>query len=1028
KSCNLCSPSKFPDNAMTGLGICPMNPRKLAQKLEGFFGNGSSKSSVCSCTCGSPPSCCCLACPENQTSKQNCLKSCDAKCDPSKCSSHQSSQECPCKAFCIKIDGLKVPSNSDVMKCCNDGKKCHCQVDPSKCSGSPNCCDQKKKVKCLIRRLVSYFKSLQPSSVPSKQNFKNCCEFLCVLKTCEFLNNFLGGKDGQTFYNALKELRFAGPCGQELWRTLDSFLNFIRFVFYAKVKDLKLEDKIKTARDKCGTCNSKSGKHSSCNGCKSGTSCDGCTETLKKLEDHKDVLSLMTRGYSSAYSSEASWTSLTSSGSGKCCGSSSCTCPSSCSSPGSSCPSQCCPECPQRKAAKIFLGMLPCLYWGLKILYERCKYNSGFAGWNRGKIPEASGLKDFLSAWGFTSSHLKSKNASGLPPVLDSFSTPKVLEKLYNVSLEYFSMNVFTPDPSKPPPTTVRSMLLWLYGLRFQKHFSDIVENCKSLCLPFGNSFHPDDFCYYIHTTCFFAPLAIISLIEDSSSAQKVFSSSSEFSKFLYPSDPSELFEKLCEYARKIFVALNFLYFQCERVGSQAGWAYCWYGKNCIVKPLPSTSVPSSSGSGCSCPNSGAYLCTAINKDPVHDHCAQGKCRGFPGTCSDSNGSTPKVHPQSKGKTCTPCPHPLQAFLIDDFSESTSKDPQNFRTPFHSSTVPPMGFSQQNLPEKARWGQDLYYVLKSFCKDGFCPLTRLVQFILCISQRPPETLLGLYAFFKKFVEALNSKTDPLKDHFVQWIDGEPGRFLGNSLKDAVRGLYGSNSHSGDHSVANLFSLSGCHANKASGATCGAYLFPLTDNVAGVFTPELCGMYLSWICYRAKDFKTMFKDFHQKASEKFSSCCKSSCKKIVECPCALPFIYSNGFTFFSPGRLNCVDNVSGTQQHKNGRGWHNEGDSKCTTKSCQNFITQLKLVAEGQPFKDLLTVIDNFLWHIRLPFVYAFLYIWILVISYFYYVQFYKLDLLHIDSHLHLPRSFKILPSTLFSDASSKLKDLSYFTL
>ncbi|KAK1936818.1 variant erythrocyte surface antigen-1 family protein [Babesia divergens] len=1044
KSCDFCQ--KLQSVPTTGLGLSPPNPIRLAKRLEKFFGGKSSFETPCDCSCkGSTSifssSCCCLSCGTGK-----CLKSCS--CNNSGCSCDKAPKDCPRQTFCSKINSIKIPAQSTERTCCEGGQKCHCEVD-KKCQATSSsgqglkCCiekdsknNYKHSVKCLIRRLVSYFKSLQPSSDPSKENFKNCCELLCVIKTCHFLNNTLKDTskgDGQTFYNALKELRLGGPCGQELWRTLDSFLNFIRFVFLPKVKPL--ENKIKEARDSCSNCqtNSKSGQHSSCSGCSSGTSgtsCEGCKavlEELKKLKGHKDVLSLMTRGYSSAYDSKASWTSLTSSGSGsKCCGSlSSCSSCLSCSSTSPCDPSKCCPDCPQKKAAKIFLGMLPCLYYGLKILYERCKYNSGFAGWNLAKIPEASGLKDFLSAWGFESSHLSSKNASGLPPVLDilygSSESKGSFDKIYDfVSQKYFVPSLVSSSKSDPkPPSTVRSMLLWLYGLRFHKHFSDLVSHCSSLCLPFGNSFHPDAFCYYIHVSCFLLPVSFISVIQCPDGSPSFLPSPSDWTSFSYPSDTLELFENFCDFVRKVFVALNFLYFQCKNDRNSAGWQYCWYGKDCIVKPLSSGSVSSSSSGSCSsCKYSGAYLCTAINKDTVHDHCQKGSCLGFSGSTSCNPSG---VHPQSNGKTCTPCPHPLQRFLCHSDSNSNSNS-QDY--PFGLSDIVPMGFSKNYLPTPGKSGNSLYYVLKVFCESGFYPLTRLVEFALCISRYPPETFLELFVFFKKFAEALNS--EPLKDHFVQWINGEPGSYPGRALKDAVQGLYGSKeSHSGStsHRTADLFSLFGCDGPKPSSGsppTCGKYLFPLY-NVDGLFAPELCDLYLSIVCHYAPKFKKEFESFYTAAKENFKCCLSSSsgspCPSIVSCPCALPFLYRHGFSFWSPKGLSCP-----------GHSKHNGTSKDCTQKSCSDFVTQLRLVAEGKPFEALLTVIDNFIWSIRLPFVYAFLYIWILVISYFYYVQFYKLDLLHIDSHLHLPRSFKILPSTLFSDASSKLKDLSYFTL
>ncbi|KAK1934385.1 variant erythrocyte surface antigen-1 family protein [Babesia divergens] len=1049
KSCDFCK--KLQTQPTTGLGLSPPNPIRLAEKLETFFGDNSLKSSGCSCN-GSPCTCCCLACQDNQ-----CSESCNSECG-SKCS-HGSSQ-CPRKTFCEAIQNVKVVAHTSLMKCCNQGAKCHCQLQKSS-SCTPNCCVSKsparhnqQSLKCLLRRLVLYFKNLEISSVPSKPDFsQNCCEFLCVLKTCEFLRKFYNDKrnlneckeckkkgcpkkgsccagsdpqcststcsscpecqqicNAKKFFNELETLRFAGPCGQDLWRTLDDFLNFICYVFYPRVKDIQsaLQD---LHNSKCKQCTP-----GSCQ-CSSNSSCPGCTETLKKLEDHKDVLSLMTRGYVSSYDPDkASWTSLTSSipGSGsKCCGSlsPSCGCQSNCSS-GSLCPdpSKCCPDCPQRKAAKIFLGMLPCMYWGLKILYDRCQDPVTWPDWQKismdpNGIP-SSGLAKFLQALGYDLDPLKSKKGSEFPPMLENLFSSGSLNSLFETSQKYFAKYVFTSDPSKPPPSTVRQMLLWLYGLRFHKHFSDLVSHCKDLCLPFGNSFHPDAFCYYIHTCSFILPVSVISVIQCPDGSPSFLPSHSDWQNFCYPEDPSELLEKLCEYVRKIYIPFNFLRFQCGRITEHAGWQECYFGQKCSL-PNGNSSPQVSPSPSCSCSGHETYLCTWSSSNPsVHSN-----------SCPSS------------GSSCNAkCPHPLMAFLIDGSSE----DLQHLPTPFKSpEDFPKMGFKAESLISTGRDGYYLHGAIKYFCLDGFYPLTRLLQFSLCIFRNPPETLGELFAFFLRF-----SFSDVFKD-FASYVDGEPGWYDGNLFAATVKNLYGSNSHSGNPHPFDLYSLHGCDGPKGSDATCGAYLHPLTFNAYNnnIFIKDFLDTYLSWVCYSAEKFEKKLKDFYNEASTKFKSCCSSGssskCPKIVKCPCALPFIYSWGFSFYAPKTLNCVDN-EGTSKHKDENpqgGDHDKGDPQCTQKSCADFVAQLeKVLKENSPLLKLLSEIERFIWSIRLPFVYAFLYIWILVISYFYYVQFYKLDLLHIDSHLHLSRSFKILPSTLFSDASSKLKDLSYFTL
>ncbi|KAK1940747.1 variant erythrocyte surface antigen-1 family protein, partial [Babesia divergens] len=1070
KSCKLCDPSKFPDNAMTGLGICPMNPRKLAEKLEKFFGDKASK--TCTCTCGSGStqneSCCCLACPDGK-----CLKSCTAKCGPSTCSSHQSSQ-CPCKTFCIAINPIKIASNSGDMTCCSGGSKCHCQVDKT-CTGS-NCCDANKSLKCLIRRLVKFFKDFESLSSSKSGCSKLCCELLCVRMHCWALGNIYnkgltecskckengsGGKcpgskitsskeccngnpdtcqspncclgcqdcNAVKFSRALQKLQYSGPCGLDLYRLLDGLLNFCCNVFWPYVDKKEVKEKIEDARKKClSGCKSTGG---SCQCPSTSSPCKGCQHILQDPQ----LKVTLAGGYSSSYSSKASWPDCSKSGS-KCCGSSPsssppCSCPQDCSSGSPSCPSKCCEKCPKRLCAKIFLGMVPCLYWGLKIVFERCDSNNSelWPEWQRkdgknAKITEASGLRDFLYAWGIYGYLNPSTHAVVLPGLLGNLFSPNSkgsFDKIYDfVSKEYFVPSR-SPSHSQPsPPKTVRQMLLWLYGLRFQKHFSDLVSHCKSLCLPFGNSFNSDAFLYYLHLSCFLLPVSFISTIQDSHSHVSTFFSTadSEFLQFSYPEDPSELLEKLCEYVRKIFVALQFLYYQCQRVPAQGGWQFCYYGGSC--KKALESSVPSTSGtsSGCtSCEGHETYLCTAsksISNWDVHGkHCAQDKCLSANGsTCTDQNHNDPepkKKPPKGsgKGKKCSKkCPHPLQRFLThgsESFPQSQSKD-----YPFGLSGIVPMGFSQQKLSSTGKSGESLRAVIILFCKSGFYPLTRLAEFSVCVILRPPEFLFELFSFFQKFVSS-----GVFQNHFASYVDGEPGTYSGSALTTAIKEFYGSwSSHSKSHTF-DLYSLHGCDGPKGSGATCGPYLYPLIADAYNIFIENFLGTYLSFVCHLAPTFKEKLEEFHTEFSS--SSCCPSgsSCTKIVECPCALPKFYKYGFYFMHPGKLNGG-----------------------TPKKCFDFIDQLGKVlgldpqnsSDSVPLLKLLSEIEKFLWSIRFPFFLFILAFWAFVISYFLYVQLYKLDLLHLKSHAHFSRSFKILPSTLFSDASSKLKDLSYFTL
>ncbi|KAK1932175.1 variant erythrocyte surface antigen-1 family protein [Babesia divergens] len=718
----------------------------------------------------------------------------------------------------------------------------------------------------------------------------------------------------------------------------------------------------------------------------------------------------------------------------------------SCKCPKSVCsnPSQCCPDCNVKKAARVFLCFLPCMWYALKFLKERCDKDESKGGWEGMQIKDNSSLTSlgrFLVGMGYAETDLEpsvqgSKIFSSLSSLING--SDGILDKIYKEVKKYFTSSSHSPVPSPDSPSqpkTVRDILLWLSGLPFTSGFKDLMEHCERLCKPVS-SLNFDDFETSLFNSCFLSPF-VLAAIEGSKSDEEALKGfppyKSEWQKFLYPEDPYELLDLLFDYVRKIFVALIFLKFQCERPSDQAGWQDCYFGQHC------KTTGTFTSSSGCNCKGHETYLCTWTNSNKnVHDgHCREGKCLGST-PCSNS-----KVHPNS-GSCKNPCPHPLLRFLLDGSSDSDSQSqspsspfrlPSSFARLDFSQTPPAileassdkfltMGFKTEQLPSPGRKGRDLYDVLNLFCGSGTSPLTKLFEFSLFVAMRPPETLIELIAFFVKF--RLKLKSD-LSSKFIDWISKEPGTPDGSALQKAIEKLFNSGSHPSGSSASHpydLQSLYACDGPKGSNATCGRYLYPL-NNINGVFSEKFCGVYLSYVCHLGKALKALLEKFHQKASDKFKCCLSSSsgtsCASIVSCPCALPFLYTYGFTFYQPENLSCPGHDS---EHTSGQGQ----DQYCTRKTCKNFLDQLGKVANGDPFKKLLEEIEKFLWSIRFPFFLFVLAFWAFVISYFLYVHLYKLDLLHLKSHAHFSRSFKILPSTFFSDASSRLKDLSYFTL
>ncbi|KAK1933761.1 variant erythrocyte surface antigen-1 family protein, partial [Babesia divergens] len=653
-----------------------------------------------------------------------------------------------------------------------------------------------------------------------------------------------------------------------------------------------------------------------------------------------------TGGYASSYSN-ATWEKLCENCKCKSVSNSSshsCSCGSK--SVSSVCePSDCCADCNVRAAARVFLCFLPCMWYALDYLYKQC--NGG--GWKNFKIKDNSSLTSlgsFFAGMGYEIGKLdETKTGQNISRLLSSHifkDSSKPLEKLYEKSKNYFTSSFTSHVPSsdsKPKdPLTVREMLLWLSGLPFTSGFKDLLDHCKGLCSATKNSVQFNDFKSYLFNSCFLSPFVLGAIEVSKSNESEGFPLyKSEWQKFLYPSDSSALADMLFEYLRKMFVPLKFLSNQCKTDKDSAGWKDCAFGQSCVKGLKSSLSTPAPSGSVC-CKSSGPHgiLCTSVpGHSNYHEHCTSSKtdvkCIGLQ-ECNQKTGSDP-TDAHSQGKCTASCPHPLLMFLIDgSLGSDPAKSYSLFRLPKDSS-VPPMGFSPDNLPTPGRHGEALYLLLEAFSTVSF--LTTLLKFELHVSRTPPETLGELFGFFLQFKDSPVFSSGVLQNLFETYIKEEPGQYSAqkftNALKTALETLKGSShssSHSGSHPY-DLFSLHGCDGPKGSGAspTCGPYLYPLTDNVAGVFTPELCSMYLSWICYLPKDFKDRLEEFKQK----FSDCCSSgSCQKIVECPCALPLIYSRGFQFMSPNTLNCPEH----DKHTPGK------DKDCTRRTCKDFIAQL----------------------------------------------------------------------------------------
>ncbi|GBE62961.1 Extracellular matrix-binding ebh, putative [Babesia ovata] len=100
-----------------------------------------------------------------------------------------------------------------------------------------------------------------------------------------------------------------------------------------------------------------------------------------------------------------------------------------------------------------------------------------------------------------------------------------------------------------------------------------------------------------------------------------------------------------------------------------------------------------------------------------------------------------------------------------------------------------------------------------------------------------------------------------------------------------------------------------------------------------------------------------------------------CPSIVQCTGVMPTLYQYGLTFKDAPALI----------------------SQNTT--CFSFSTQLSQVLHSEYFRDLFHKCDEFLWHIRMPFLFTIVTLWLTATLYIAHSLLYRMDVLHIRSHL-----------------------------
>ncbi|CDR71706.1 hypothetical protein, conserved, partial [Babesia bigemina] len=306
-----------------------------------------------------------------------------------------------------------------------------------------------------------------------------------------------------------------------------------------------------------------------------------------------------------------------------------------------------------------------------------------------------------------------------------------------------------------------------------------------------------------------------------------------------YPSRGSDCFDLLVDILERLYHQFRFLYSQCENDTDSSGWADCWYGR----------------GVGGSSWNCNTKQCPNQNCPQLADQNAGQRANQSADQTCDS-------HPKCGLKS------PLQSFLEDGLPGFL---PHQFKKPgckLDCSTanhrgIPcktPMGFSDiSQLASHTKTGADLRKILRDFCGRN-SHLRSLCACLMCLLQKPPQTLGDMFAFYYNFIDGWNLEGKQHKQMAFEKAMAKAN--FGIAYKELEIHTLFSSSHSAVSTGHTNASLGSLVCTSMPSAVCGPYLSSISHHISGVFSEKNADKYMSWVVYLTESFYDLLKKlFH-----------------------------------------------------------------------------------------------------------------------------------------------------------------------
>ncbi|CDR71394.1 hypothetical protein, conserved [Babesia bigemina] len=706
------------------------------------------------------------------------------------------------------------------------------------------------------------------------------------------------------------------------------------------------------------------------------------------------------------------------------------------------------------KLSKVFLSTIQVLFQDLWELYKECAENKSerIRLHNKSKdgvkLPNALGA--FLAKRGYKvpteedkqdgELQNKDKIMTGekikelfekklkLPAIaLLAIKGPSILSALYEYLKKYYEVCHLQVRPSTKYPANSYQMLQWLAGLRWNPVFLPVRKYFREL-FPIPDKFkntprekiRTDDLNLAATSNIKAQQLASKMLPNVCLHAHSVLTAilghghaggcyavdyNTNAENLLYPSRDSDCFDLLADILERLYHQFRFLCSQCENGPESGGWADCLYGRHVAGSDWQCNEKQ--------CPNQLCDQTVNQTRNQIHEQ-------------------TGDQHPKCGVKS------PLQSYLEDGLQGFL---PHQFKKPgckldcsmTNHRGLPcktPMGFADISVTAShTKTGADLIEVLKNFCGER-SHLRSLCACIICLMQKPPQTLGDMFAFYYNYIYGWTTQDREHREGaFNKAVSAAHFENKYDELK--VHNLF-SPSHSAVWQGHSSGSLGSFVCTSRESVVCGPYLYPINSGIRNIYAAKYADKYLSWIVYQTETFYNLLKKLYDecnsncgpKGSNCLTTCCveecprlikpptpkehHSDCKSIVQCRKALPTLSKYGFVFLQQAKLN-----------------GNEGLEK--KRTCQNFCAAFKDVFNKESILvELIKKIDEFIFAIRQPFIWLNVALWSLSLFYLICVMVGRLDVLHIRSHLRIPASHKITAQSLLAAAQvGRLAKISY---